>query len=787
MLATPSPRTPADSAAFRAYYESNGFTELRPMIETLQRPLPLDVRVSSRAPLAGRALSLLRELQQENPELGDELYLDWASTHQWPAPSQPARRFLQSQQQRGALQRQESASMLPALLLSPTSEHVVLDMCAAPGSKSIQMLAQMEATLPPGTSDIGSGGGMLIANDASLDRTISLTHRLSSVNVASPHAVITSLDGRWWPPQLRLRFDRVLCDVPCSGDGTLRKRHKNTPEWDPSFAESLHTTQVGLLRQGLRQLKVGGLLAYSTCSFNPLENEAVVCAALRAMPSRTAFALEDPRRTHPHLFRNGQGRGGGGAEDDAEADGEADDADENAPSREERRSDGLFAAAGLTDWRVPTDGVESLRPPPSEAAGGAEAWIAQMLPRCVRLLPHRDDCGGFFVAVFRRLEETEEAPRASDAPPPTPVVATGRGDGLGEGRGDGQGDGQGVDSGKLEASPPQPGTAATEDGVPVATEDGDPAGRPSGSRSSSSSSYAGDASSLVPMETDSAEWRETLRFYGLRADSRGGLPGQRILWAPGRAAKREKLYLSSDSAARLVSEQWARAAATPAGAKRLRGRIHAVGVKAFERLKVRAKAKPQNEAANGRRAAACPPTHRPLPVSYPGTDVRKRISLLFSCGFSCARPSLRSRPLQLTNMRSKAAYTCEWRPCQQALHYLLPRMTRRVLTTSDEGAFTSLLRARGMRNEQLDALQGMETCREGDGQLIPGGAVLSLLRPPAQGAGLLDLQSKDHLDDDTTTPLASVACVLSPGGLSVWAPKEEVAGMLALLDGDPEI
>ena len=137
MLAV-QPRLPADGAAFRAYYEWQGFTSLPEMIETLQRPLPLDVRVSSRAPLSGRALTLLRELQANSKEgeaLDDELYLNWASTHQWPAPSQAARNFLQAQQQRGALQRQESASMLPALLLSPTCGDVVLDMCAAPGSK----------------------------------------------------------------------------------------------------------------------------------------------------------------------------------------------------------------------------------------------------------------------------------------------------------------------------------------------------------------------------------------------------------------------------------------------------------------------------------------------------------------------------------------------------------------------------------------------------------------------------------------------------------------------------
>lgn len=181
--------------------------------------------------------------------------------------------------------------MIPALILAPEPHHAVLDMCAAPGSKSCQLIQMMEAKM----RHASEGRGFLMANDASLDRAISLNHRLQSSNVASsmyaarpllasittlspssltePAAahmlyriLVSSLDARWWPRMGGLRFDRVLCDVPCSGDGTLRKRHRNTPEWSEATGQSLHKSQVQLLRQANATLAPGPLP-----SLNPLD------------------------------------------------------------------------------------------------------------------------------------------------------------------------------------------------------------------------------------------------------------------------------------------------------------------------------------------------------------------------------------------------------------------------------------------------------------------------------------------------------------------------------------
>ena len=76
-------------------------------------------------------------------------------------------------------------------------------------------------------------------------------------------------------------FDKVLCDVPCSSDGTLRKAVHIGRKWHVNASHELHRLQAKLVRHALALVKVGGLVVYSTCSLNPLENESVVSATLQ--------------------------------------------------------------------------------------------------------------------------------------------------------------------------------------------------------------------------------------------------------------------------------------------------------------------------------------------------------------------------------------------------------------------------------------------------------------------------------------------------------------------------
>ena len=86
-------------------------------------------------------------------------------------------------------------------------------------------------------------------------------------------------------------FDRVLCDVPCTGDGTARKNGDVFRKWSPAAAVGLHPLQLLIALRGLQLLKVGGYMCYSTCSFNPIESECAAYCVLYRIPALYAYIL----------------------------------------------------------------------------------------------------------------------------------------------------------------------------------------------------------------------------------------------------------------------------------------------------------------------------------------------------------------------------------------------------------------------------------------------------------------------------------------------------------------
>jgi multisite-specific tRNA:(cytosine-C5)-methyltransferase len=115
-----------------------------------------------------------------------------------------------------------------------------------------------------------------------------------------------------------LRFDRVLCDVPCSGDGTLRKNYSLWKNFTAHLGLAVHPLQLDILEKGISLLKKGGRLVYSTCSFNPIENEAVVAAALSRHIKQielvdvskevSPFLKYRPGKTSWRVYHNGRGK-----------------------------------------------------------------------------------------------------------------------------------------------------------------------------------------------------------------------------------------------------------------------------------------------------------------------------------------------------------------------------------------------------------------------------------------------------------------------------------------------
>jgi len=173
---------------------------------------------------------------------------------------------------------QEATSMLPPILLDLKPELKVLDLCAAPGSKTCQIAQHME------------NRGLIVANDNRKDRIRALANNLDRTGIVN--TVITNYDGKLIGKLIDNYFDRVLIDVPCSAEGTIRQSPKVLYHWGRRNIERLSRLQIGLLIGGFKALKKGGLLVYSTCTFAPEENEVVVDYLLNRYPNARIEPIE---------------------------------------------------------------------------------------------------------------------------------------------------------------------------------------------------------------------------------------------------------------------------------------------------------------------------------------------------------------------------------------------------------------------------------------------------------------------------------------------------------------
>ncbi|PNS14924.1 Multisite-specific tRNA:(cytosine-C(5))-methyltransferase [Sphaceloma murrayae] len=354
-------------------------------------------------------------------------------------------KFLVSETSVGNISRQEAVSMIPPLVLDVQSQHTVLDLCAAPGSKSAQLIealhageeARMRQTLLKSREGQGNGAkspaainsadeeiegedwgddgrstGLLVANDMNYQRAQMLVHQVKRLN--SPNLVVMNHDATLFPSiqlpsepiegsdKMRtkwLKFDRILADVPCSGDGTCRKNPNIWKDWIPGNALGLYITQVRILVRSLQMLKVGGRVVYSTCSMNPVENEAVISSAIDRCGGVEKVEIIDCSD----------------------------------------RLSGLKRYPGLTDWKVIDKGgkiwnkwedVEDAKAKQFEA--NLERLVPGMFPsssgipieRCMRVYPHQQDTGGFFITVLEKKSEIRAKPESAAKQSTTPSVVS---------------------------------------------------------------------------------------------------------------------------------------------------------------------------------------------------------------------------------------------------------------------------------------------------------------------------------------------------------------------------
>jgi NOL1/NOP2/sun family putative RNA methylase len=163
---------------------------------------------------------------------------------------------------------QNKASMYPPIILNPSPNEKVIDMCAAPGGKSTHL------------SQIMNNKGRLILIEKNLKRIPALQVNIRRMGVSN--TIIINTDAKNIL-DFGLKVDKILLDAPCTGEGLIRQdssRKKSKKLRDLNFMSKI---QMNLLRAGLKSLKKGGELLYSTCSIAPEENELVIDTILNEM------------------------------------------------------------------------------------------------------------------------------------------------------------------------------------------------------------------------------------------------------------------------------------------------------------------------------------------------------------------------------------------------------------------------------------------------------------------------------------------------------------------------
>ncbi len=164
---------------------------------------------------------------------------------------------------------QEMAAGLSAQVLSPEKGDLVLDLCAAPWGKTIQLADQL----------LELWSGFVLANEPSNPRRKALIFNLNRCGMLN--TAVSAYDGTQIWDLVPESFDKVLVDAPCSGEGMQYKHDKTVHFRDQKSAEKLAKLQTELLLSGLKALKVWWNLVYSTCTLNPLENEGVLSSILK--------------------------------------------------------------------------------------------------------------------------------------------------------------------------------------------------------------------------------------------------------------------------------------------------------------------------------------------------------------------------------------------------------------------------------------------------------------------------------------------------------------------------
>ncbi|KGK87677.1 RsmB/NOP family class I SAM-dependent RNA methyltransferase [Clostridium sp. HMP27] len=178
----------------------------------------------------------------------------------------------------GSIYIQNLSSMLPPMLLDLEKGQTILDMCAAPGGKTTEIAAIID------------NQGEITANEINIIRRERLKYNVQKQGASCIEVI--GMDGKVLGDTFQEKFDRVLLDAPCSGEGTIElKRRESYKGWSTKFIRENSKLQKKLLESGIKALKKGGILIYSTCTISPEENEEIVDYALNKYPNLRVMNL----------------------------------------------------------------------------------------------------------------------------------------------------------------------------------------------------------------------------------------------------------------------------------------------------------------------------------------------------------------------------------------------------------------------------------------------------------------------------------------------------------------
>ncbi|MCR4434656.1 MAG: RsmB/NOP family class I SAM-dependent RNA methyltransferase [Clostridiales bacterium] len=175
---------------------------------------------------------------------------------------------------------QEPSAMFPAAVLDAKPGERVLDLCAAPGGKTVQLAAGMK------------GKGLLVANDINSDRVKALVKNIELCGVRN--AVVTNETPERLAHRFEGFFDKILVDAPCSGEGMFRKDEEAVRSWEKYKCEKCGETQWDILQWVDRMLRPGGSFVYSTCTFSPEEDERMISRFMNSFPEYQLVDVPKP-------------------------------------------------------------------------------------------------------------------------------------------------------------------------------------------------------------------------------------------------------------------------------------------------------------------------------------------------------------------------------------------------------------------------------------------------------------------------------------------------------------